>query len=566
MTSRRNLGAAILMLGCMAPVASAQDHAGTLVGWVEDGKGIPVSGALVSLFGKAGALVTFTDSGGRFLLRSLPAGSYTLRALAGDRTAPVREITVLPNHSSVFTLSLNPSEEAAEEEKAQAQGQSEGERELRWLLRHKRRSVLETRDQAPPAERAEAAPEPADDLGEHLAAWLGDLRGTIELVATPSVATGERDAASSGVLPTGLGMVRLSGKFGSAGSWRVGGLLAESENNTWRMAGEFEIRPGGGHEIHAGSGYGSNLLTPLADAGASGPQDKSMGALFATDRWQLGDRVSLTYGARYSYYGFLANANHVDPTAAVEVKTGSRTAIRASASARSLTPGGDLLTLSSLSTSPAIAFALMGDDLKAEKVLRYELGVDHRLGRSHLAARVFHEGIRNRLVNAFAASGQSLHIFNASDLSVSGVELSVSRRLGKGLRGELSYTFGHSQMDAAQAPALIVALPEGVFHDLVARLEAVIERSDTKVSVYYRLNRLSPDADNPTVLGTVQNSRFDVQLSQGLPYLGSLTRADWDVLVAFRNVFYETNEGGSLDELAVLNPPTRVLGGIAVSF
>jgi hypothetical protein len=38
------------------------------------------------------------------------------------------------------------------------------------------------------------------------------------------------------------------------------------------------------------------------------------------------------------------------------------------------------------------------------------------------------------------------------------------------------------------------------------------------------------------------------------------------VLVAFRNLFYEASEGASLDELVVLHPPKRVLGGISVRF
>ena len=57
-----------------------------------------------------------------------------------------------------------------------------------------------------------------------------------------------------------------------------------------------------------------------------------------------------------------------------------------------------------------------------------------------------------------------------------------------------------------------------------------------------------------------------MQLSQGLPFLGAITRADWDVLVAVRNLFYEASEGGVLDEMAVAHPPKRVLGGISVRF
>ena len=61
-------------------------------------------------------------------------------------------------------------------------------------------------------------------------------------------------------------------------------------------------------------------------------------------------------------------------------------------------------------------------------------------------------------------------------------------------------------------------------------------------------------------------SDFDVQLSQGIPFIGELTRADWELLLAYRNLFYEVSEGGTLDELSVVNPPTRMLGGITVRF
>jgi hypothetical protein len=45
-----------------------------------------------------------------------------------------------------------------------------------------------------------------------------------------------------------------------------------------------------------------------------------------------------------------------------------------------------------------------------------------------------------------------------------------------------------------------------------------------------------------------------------------LTRADWELLVAVRNMFYEASQAGFLDELAVQDPPTRVVGGISVRF
>ena len=102
------------------------------------------------------------------------------------------------------------------------------------------------------------------------------------------------------------------------------------------------------------------------------------------------------------------------------------------------------------------------------------------------------------------------------------------------------------------------------FHDLVTRFETFIDQSDTRVVAFYRLNRLEPDSE---IGGTSSlSSRFDVRLMQRLPFLQSMTRADWELLVAYRNLFYEENEGALLDEIAVVDPPRQLMGGIAIKF
>ena len=58
------------------PVRAAASNGGVL-GWVEDSRGMPVAGAVISLFGggaNGAGLVTLSDSAGRFFLPSLPAG------------------------------------------------------------------------------------------------------------------------------------------------------------------------------------------------------------------------------------------------------------------------------------------------------------------------------------------------------------------------------------------------------------------------------------------------------------------------------------------------------------
>ena len=92
--------------------------------------------------------------------------------------------------------------------------------------------------------------------------------------------------------------------------------------------------------------------------------------------------------------------------------------------------------------------------------------------------------------------------------------------------------------------------------------------ADTRLAAFCRLNALA-DPGATSASGsrpTSTSARFDIQLTQGLPFLAPLTRADWEVLVAVRNMFYEASQAGFLDELAVQDPPTRVVGGISVKF
>ena len=163
MSSCRRFGWAVVASVFVHPVVCAKalaDDGGGLVGWVESTRGAPVAGAVVSIFGKGirgGSLLTLADSQGHFALPSLPAGSYTLRAIGtGHQPSAAQHVTVLPNRDALFTLSLTPVGEKPADEAASTEAVSEGEREWKWLVRHKQRSVLETADHGVRAARERA--------------------------------------------------------------------------------------------------------------------------------------------------------------------------------------------------------------------------------------------------------------------------------------------------------------------------------------------------------------------------------------------------------------------------
>jgi hypothetical protein len=367
--------------------------------------------------------------------------------------------------------------------------------------------------------------------------------------------------------------VRLNGRLGS-GRWSLGGLVAESEGTTWRMVADFMLEPVDGHEVEVGVGYGAHLLraaVPLDQQGRLG--NRSVGAVSVRDRWQMTDQVAVTFGGRFSYIGFLRESNPVDPSLHIEFTPDQGSRVFASVSSHTVVPGGDLLALSTLGPAPALAFARMAEELRPERARRVELGVQEALGPTWFRAHTFYEGVRDQLANSFegARSPRSLSIFNAGRVSARGLGVTLGRRFGDALSGSVSYTYGYSWRAAPLAstesrpvPGILTYRDAG-FHDVVARLEAAIDDSDTRLVAFYRFNSLLPGAEGGEP-SPVRSTRFDVQLSQGLPFLGALTHADWDFLLAIRKLYYETGEGATLDELAVLNPPRRLLGGISVRF
>ena len=62
------------------------------------------------------------------------------------------------------------------------------------------------------------------------------------------------------------------------------------------------------------------------------------------------------------------------------------------------------------------------------------------------------------------------------------------------------------------------------------------------------------------------DGRFDVQVNQALPFM-PINGTKWEVLVGVRNLFRDPEHFGSVyDELLVVRPPKRLVGGVLVRF
>jgi hypothetical protein len=282
--------------------------------------------------------------------------------------------------------------------------------------------------------------------------------------------------------------------------------------------------------------------------------------------------LGATLGLRYSFVGFIADHNYVDPFASVTVKPDRDTILRGSVATHTLAPGGDLLTVATLSSSPEFVLARLDDRVRAERALRFDVSAERNLGPSTtVGAFSFYEDVSDQMLNAYEGDSRDrvLQISNVGAVFVRGIGVTASRRFGPNVRTSVAYTYGTTDGEGAIDPVLGVGASAHAarFHDLVARVETMIDATDTRLAAYCRLNSLRPAEGDPrSGRSPVVTTRFDLQLTQGIRFLQSLTRAEWEVLLSVRNLSYETAEAGALDELAVLNPPNRFLGGVSVRF
>ena len=103
------------------------------------------------------------------------------------------------------------------------------------------------------------------------------------------------------------------------------------------------------------------------------------------------------------------------------------------------------------------------------------------------------------------------------------------------------------------------------FHDVSTSIETDVPETATRVVVLYRVSnafaRAAAQAQGPSL-----DARFDVQVRQSLPFM-DFSNAKWEMLVAVRNFFRETAADQSIyDELLVVRPPKRIVGGLTLKF
>jgi len=598
--------------------ASSSGVVGAINGVVSDERGGPLPGVTVSVFG-ATAAVDVTDARGRFSIERLPMGDYTLHArlpgFVASRRETVRVSSAIP---AVYRLQLkrldravgtagsettptvvaagfelpriDPATPTPDGESAAKDEHSHTE--TAWRLRHLPRSILKDSTATLPLTDEDETDLPeetpfvpltgraAPTFGPPLFSYL-PFSGEVNLLTTG--AFGRGGSISDDFLPRGVAFLSI-GAPTPLGTWSMRAAMGQGDLSSWIVAGSFVRDTDATHAYDVGFSYSTQEYqggNPLALAAVT-DGGRNVGEIRAFDRWTVSPGVVLEYGGRYARYDYLADRGLMSPRLGFSLEPTKSTRLSASFSQRMVAPGAEEFLSPRVPgpwLPPERTFSSLGNrGLQVERARAVDVLFEHEFeGAYVLGIRRFFQETDNQLVTLFGirspGGSESVgHYFVANGGAVNAQGWSV--RLGtpvvQGMHASVDYSVISTQWGPA-APgaysnwrsAAAVRQLEDV-HDLTTSFEADIAETATRVFVLYKLNsayaRASTVGFRPGFDG-----RFDMQVNQALPF--GLAGTKWEVLLGLRNLFRDPNDPASVfDELLVVRPPKRIVGGFLVRF
>ncbi|HKH71378.1 MAG TPA: hypothetical protein VKA59_08515, partial [Vicinamibacterales bacterium] len=161
------------------------------------------------------------------------------------------------------------------------------------------------------------------------------------------------------------------------------------------------------------------------------------------------------------------------------------------------------------------------------------------------------------------------YVTDAGAFDASGWGVTLSTPPLANMRGSLDYSVTRTHWLArngrlgAVVPAALRPETEDI-HDITTSLQTEIPETATRFYVIFRVNTAFTRDDTSLPRPGI-DGRFDVQVNQALPF--GVAGTKWEVLVGVRNLFRDPNDPASVyDELLVVRPPKRVIGGFLVRF
>jgi hypothetical protein len=593
-----------------SPVARPSSAApGSLSGVVEDERGEPMANVVVSALG-ATTMIAITDRNGRYEFGTLTPGPYLVRAHQAGYLAPRARVIQVPASAGtrlpialkrddgaapVLAAGLVPGDlggvvDAPSAPASDTGSNADDHSDTAWRIRHARRSVL--KDVTLPGDLADAGRPPVSgpkaERSHGFANLFADapISGQVNLLTSGSFDTPQQlFSPDAGARNTAN--VRLAGPAHGDADWTVAGALTQADISSWVVAGAYSVRAPARNRYDAGISYSTQRYdggNPLALRDVT-DGSRNVGIAYGYDSLAVTSNATVAFGAEYARYDYLTHRGLFSPRVELTLTPSAVTRITASASRRSVAPGAEefqVPTDAGIWLPPQRTFSPLDTTagFRAERTLNTAVGLERDFGASTLVVHAFRQQVSDPLVTVFGADvpGQPAAdvghylVGNAADVSATGASAEFRAVIANCVHGSLQYSLARGEILRSGSSYLmllapVAALPNhDVIQDVTARFETQLPETATRVMVLYRVsNGFMPAAGSPTGRPGV-DSRFDVQVRQSLPFM-NFSNARWEMLLAVRNFYRENGGDQSLyDELFVVRPPKRVVGGVTLHF
>lgn len=475
--------------------------------------------------------------------------------------------------------------------------------ETAWRIRHLVRSVLkDTTERVAIGDGTDAPagevtlPAPTITIGRLLGS--GSRAAASLFNAFPL--TGEVNLLTTGALDSPLTLftpqslassvtyVSVRGPAFDRGDWSARLVIAPANIGSWFFSGAYRTRSPGRHIFDAGASfsllrYSANPTAPSSETTWS----RSAGSVYGIDRWALSPHVTVAYGGSFSRYDYLPGIGLLSPRASLTVMPARGLRIQTTVARQMAAPGAEeflqpmaeglwvpvprsFVTLSGTRATPV------------ERVHHYEVSLERDLTPRYVVAfRTFFQQVANQQATVFGAGSPSginapaelYTVTSTGDLSTRGWGVGLSNAVTDRVRGSVWYALTESTWAPPRDGEVVAVLAVGRGrgggvernHDLTTQVETEIPWTATRVFVIYRINTGFARRDTEN-LKPEFDTRFDVQVTQRLPFL-DCSSAQWQVLFAVRNLFRDAETEHAIhDELLVVRPPKRIVGGVVVRF
>jgi outer membrane receptor protein involved in Fe transport len=374
----------------------------------------------------------------------------------------------------------------------------------------------------------------------------------------------------------------------ASGRWDVRASMSQSDVSAWVLAGSFTSRIAESHAYGFGVSYSTQqyqnaTARPVALAVAA-DQSRTVGEIYGSDRWTVSPTLAVEYGARYAHYDYLRHRSLLSPRVGFTLTPFAGTRVVASVAQRMLAPGAEeFLPTATVGPwlPPERTFTpLEGENFRVERARFVDVGIEHEFdGLYVLGVRHVQQRVDNQMATLFGlplAGGPETPghyaVATAGAVDAEGWAVRVSSVPSRRLRGSIDYSITRAEwMSRGDMAAIAVWAPTAIrprveeVHDLTTSLETDVPQTATRVFVLYKISNAFARGNDPTHPSV--DYRFDVQVNQALPFMPFSGAARWEVLVGLRNLFRDPNESSSIyDELLVVRPPKRVIGGVLIRF